>query len=303
MSTRPPPRDASRDLYRRSGARKTAPRPDAAPATPPPGVVKEVTSLNNPVVKDLRALHMKKERAETGLFLAEGLKLVTDALDEGWPIRTLVHASRVKTQPLVARAVARAEAAGALVLEVSDEVLTKICRRDNPQMVVAAFEQRLGTLADIPRETGVWVALEGIKDPGNLGTIIRTVDSVGACGVILLGDTTDPFALEAVRATMGSLFHVPLIEASLEDFVAWKQAVAMPVWGTHLKGAVDYRTVSWPDRCVLMMGNEQSGLPAPHVEACDGIVKIPMAGRADSLNLAVATAVMLYEVRRGGLRV
>lgn len=299
--TRPPPRDASRDLYRRAGHKRPAPRPEApAPAAT---AAKQVTSLANPVVKDLRALHLKKERAESGLFLAEGLKLVTDALEEGWPIRTLVHASRVKDQPLVARAVKDAKARGALVLEVSDEVLTKICRRDNPQMVVAAFEQRLGRLDDLVAPTGVWVALEGIKDPGNLGTIVRTVDSVGASGVVLIGDVTDPFALEAVRATMGSLFHVPLLAASLEDFAAWKARTAVPVYGTHLAGAVDYRSVDWPETCVLMMGNEQSGLSDAHVAACDGIVKIPMAGRADSLNLAVATAVMLYEIRRARLTV
>lgn len=297
--TRPPPRDASRDLYRRPKPAGAPPRPAAAP--PQAAAAKVVTSLANPEVKDLRALHLKKERAETGLFLAEGLKLVTDGLEEGWPIRTLVHAGRVKDQPAVAKAVAAARAAGARVLEVSDEVLTKICRRENPQMVVAAFAQRIGRLADLPAPTGVWVALEGVKDPGNLGTVVRTVDSVGASGVILLGEVTDPFALEAVRATMGSLFHVPLFAASLDEFVAWKTATGIRVWGTHLKGAVDYRSVDWPETCVLMMGNEQSGLPAAHVAACDGIVKIPMAGRADSLNLAVSTAVMLYEIRRARL--
>ncbi|TBW32284.1 RNA methyltransferase [Siculibacillus lacustris] len=294
--TRPP-----RDLYRRGADRPAAPRAAApAPSTAP---AREVTSLTNPVVKDLRALHLKKEREASGLFLAEGLKLVTDALDEGWPIRTLVHATRVKDQPLVVRAVAAAKARGALVLEVSDEVLVKICRRDNPQMVVAAFVQKIARLADLAAPSGVWVALEGVKDPGNLGTIIRTVDSVGAAGVILIGDTTDPFALEAVRATMGSLFHVPIAAATLEEFSAWTAAHRLPVWGTHLKGAVDYRSVAWPETCVVLMGNEQSGLPEAYVAVCDGLVKIPMAGKADSLNLAVATAVMLYEVRRRALGV
>lgn len=300
MIHRDPPRDAARDLYRRSGTRKPG-GPTPPRGEEPAGAVKAITSLANPVVKELRGLHLKKERAESGLFLAEGLKLVTDALEEGWPIRTLVHASRVKDQPLVRRAAETAKARGALVLETSDEVLTKICRRDNPQMVVAAFEQKIGRLADLTKPEGVWVALEGIKDPGNLGTIVRTVDSVGAKGVILIGDCTDPFALEAVRATMGSLFHVPLYAGDLDEFVAWKRATGIRCWGTHLKGAVDYRTVDWPETCVLMMGNEQSGLPEAHVAACDGIVKIPMAGRADSLNLAVATAVTLYEIRRARL--
>jgi TrmH family RNA methyltransferase len=292
--TRPP-----RDLYRRPASRDDA-CPMPRPPEPRPSTV--VTSLTNPTVKELRGLHLKKERAETGLFLAEGLKLVRDALDAGWPIATLVHAARVKDQPQVAETVKAARAAGARVLEVSDDVLVKISRRDNPQMVVAAFHQRLGTLDGLVPD-GVWVALEGVKDPGNLGTIVRTVDSVGAKGVILLGEVTDPFALEAVRATMGSLFHVPLVAASLADFAAWKRATGVKVFGTHLKGAVDYRTVDWPQTCVVLMGNEQSGLDDAHVAVCDGIVKIPMAGRADSLNLAVATAVMLYEVRRTRLGV
>ena len=288
-----------------------APRPAAPPIVPAgaravpvpapakPGVTKEVTSLSNPVVKDLRALHLKKEREATGLFLAEGLKLVADAIDENWPIRTLVHSVKVRGQPMVARIAEAARARGALVMEVSDDVLVKISRRDNPQMVVAAFEQRLLGLDDAdPKRSTVWVALEGIKDPGNLGTILRTVDSVGAAGVILIGDVTDPFALEAVRATMGSIFHVPLAAASFDGFAAWVKRHRLPVVGTHLKGAVDYRSIAYPEPVVLMMGNEQSGLPDAHVALCDHVVKIPMAGRADSLNLAIATAVMLYEIRR-----
>ncbi|WP_407048618.1 TrmH family RNA methyltransferase [Methyloraptor flagellatus] len=269
-------------------------RPDAGPAP-----AKEVTSLSNPLVKDLRGLHSKKERAETGLFLAEGLKLVADAIEQNWPIRTLVHAVKVREQPMVRRIADAARACGALVVEVSDDVLVKISRRDNPQMVVAAFEQRLLSLDDIdPSGTTVWVALEGIKDPGNLGTILRTVDSVGATGAILIGDTTDPFALEAVRATMGSIFHVPLAAGTMAEFAAWKAKHRVPVVGTHLKGAVDYRSIAYPEPVVLLMGNEQSGLPDAYVELCDHVVKIPMAGRADSLNLAIATAVMLYEIRR-----
>jgi TrmH family RNA methyltransferase len=268
------------------------------------GAVKPVTSLANPVVKDMRALQLKKERQRTGLFLAEGLKLATDALAEDWPIRILAYAATVKDQPMVRRAARGALDRDALVLEVSEAVLEKISRRDNPQMVVSVFEQRFRALADIDLDRStVWVALDRVKDPGNLGTIIRTVDSVGASGVILIGETTDPFALEAVRATMGSIFHVPVVATSAEAFMAWKRRVGVPVYGTHLKGAVDYRKVRYPEPAVLLMGNEQSGLPEALAAACDALVKIPMAGRADSLNLAVATGVMLYEMRRPRLGV
>lgn len=264
-----------------------------------PGVVKTVTSLTNPTVKDIRALQQRKYRRETGRFVAEGLKLVTDAVEVDWPIDILVYAEKVASQPQVAQVAAKVKARGGLILQVSEPVLAKITHRENPQMVVGVFRQKLIRLSDIePGGTTVWVALEGIKDPGNLGTVIRTVDSVGASGVILVGDTVDPFSIETVRATMGSIFAVPIARATVAEFLAWKAGFPGPVVGTHLAGAVDYRTLNYPEPMILLMGNEQSGLPQPVAEACDCLVKIPMAGKADSLNLAVSTGIMLYEIRR-----
>ncbi|WP_026785111.1 TrmH family RNA methyltransferase [Pleomorphomonas koreensis] len=267
-----------------------------------PGAVRQITSLTNPVVKDIRALAMKKAREETGQFLGEGLKLVTDALEEHWPIAAVAYAPAVRDQPHVAKAAAAVRARGGDVLEMSEAVLAKITRRDNPQMVVGVFGQRLRPLADVKVGEGeVWVALEEVRDPGNLGTIIRTVDSVGAKGVVLIGDTCDPFSFEAVRATMGSLFHVPLVKTGRDAFVAWARASGVRLVGTHLKATHDYRKVEAHAPTVLVMGNEQAGLSEPMSAACDVRVKIPMAGRADSLNLAVATGVMLYELRRNSL--
>lgn len=266
------------------------------------GEVRAITSLTNPVIKDIRALAMKKERERTGLFTAEGLKLVADAIDGGWDLRQLVHSSKVRDQPMVRRIVAQATARGALVLEVSDAVLEKIARRDNPQMVIGVFAQRWLRLADLdPARQTLVIALEGVKDPGNLGTVVRTADAVGASAVVLIGDTTDPFGTEAVRASMGSIFARPLIRAEVDAFFAWAGASALPVIGTHLKGAVDYRAVEWREPGILLMGNEQSGLPQPIAERCHALVKIPMAGSADSLNLAIATAVVAFEARRSRL--
>ena len=267
------------------------------------GQVKEVTSLANPIVKDIKALALKKFRDQQNAFLAEGLKLVIDALDIGWTIRTLVFSKAALGNPAVEKAAARTVAAGGLVLEVNDKVLGAITRRDNPQMVVGVFQQRWQPLKDI-RLAGddVWVALDRVRDPGNLGTIIRTADAVGAKGVILVGDTTDPFSLETVRATMGSVFSVPVARASAEAFLAWRKETPAALIGTHLKGSVDYRSVDYAKGpVVLVMGNEQQGLPESIAEACDHLIRIPQAGRADSLNLAVATGVALYEIRRSAL--
>jgi len=269
-----------------------------------PGRVVEVTSLANPMVKDIKALATKKHREETRTFLAEGLKLVIDALDQGWAIRTLVFGKAALGNALLERTAARAVAAGATVIEASAKVLEAITRRDNPQMVVAVFEQRYARLADFrPKGDDTYLALDRVRDPGNLGTILRTADAAGAKGVILIGETTDPFAIETVRATMGSIFAIPVARAREEDFIAFAKGFGGLVAGTHLKGSVDYRSVDWRGRPVLLvMGNEQQGLTDPLAEACTALVRIPQAGRADSLNLAVATGVMLYEARRHALR-
>ncbi|MBZ9891278.1 RNA methyltransferase [Mesorhizobium sp. BR1-1-3] len=269
-----------------------------------PGQVKEVTSLANPLVKDIKALAQKKFRDQQNAFMAEGLKLVIDALDLGWQIRTLVFAKAGRGNAAVEKVAARAVAAGGMVLEVSEKVLVAITRRDNPQMVVGVFSQKFLALKDVRADNGdVWVALDRVRDPGNLGTVIRTVDAVGAKGVILVGDTTDPFSVETVRATMGSIFAVPVAKATTEAFLAWRGEFSGLVAGTHLKGAVDYRSVDFSRGPVLlMMGNEQQGLPESLAASCDRLLRIPQAGRADSLNLAVATGIMLFEIRRGALK-
>ena len=275
------------DEYRKPGARRV-------------GQVKEVTSLTNPIVKDIKGLTSKKEREESGTFLAEGLKLIIDAVELGWEISTLVYAKAAKGKPLVEQVSARTVARGGLVLEVSEKVLSSITRRDNPQMVVGVFEQQWKNLGYLSLEKGqTFVALDRVRDPGNLGTIIRTADAAGASGVILVGDCTDPFSLETVRATMGSVFAMPVYRASADEFVGWAKLSGGQIVATHLAGSVDYRTIDYAKKpTILLMGNEQSGLPEQLAKAADRLARIPQAGRADSLNLAVATAVMLYEARR-----
>src|SRR6185312_426936 len=173
-----------------------------------------ITSLTNPTVKAVRALHMRKEREESGLFLAEGLKIVIEAIDLGHAPAILMYGPDAASHPLLQRAAQTARDAGGEVIEVSREVLEKVSRRDNPQAVVAVFRQVYTPLADIrPQDAPCWVALQAVRDPGNLGTIVRTADAAGCGGVILVGDCTDPFSVEAVRATMGSVFAVKIAKA------------------------------------------------------------------------------------------
>lgn len=263
--------------------------------------IETVTSTANPKVKAIKALQLKKHRDEEKAFLAEGMKLVIDALEQGWTIRTLVYAREAgkAADDLAAKAHAR----GAQILVVNQKVLTAITRKDNPQTVIGVFEQRLTPLPSLKPETGdLIVALDRVRDPGNLGTVIRTCDAVGAKAVILIGDTTDPFSVEAVRATMGSVFAVPLVRTSEQAFIDWAGRQNATIAGTHLKGAVDYRKPDWNARAnIVVMGNEQQGLTDELAAACTVLARIPQAGKADSLNLAVATGVMLFEVQRSRL--
>jgi TrmH family RNA methyltransferase len=269
----------------------------------PPIPAKRITSLANPVVKEIRGLALAKNRKASGLFVAEGLKLVADAVEAGWPIATLVHADTVAGQPLVARLAADCRAKGGRTIAVSTAVLAKISRRDNPQTVLGVFRQRLMPLDEAASGTGaLWIALETVRDPGNLGTIVRTADAAGASGVILIGDTVDPFSVEAVRATMGSIFNVPLVRGSLAEFAALARGWPGTVVGTHLAATVDYRQAPYRMPVLLVMGGEQAGLSAEATRLCRTLVKIPMDGRADSLNLAVATGVMAFEIMRGRLK-
>ncbi|WP_246160669.1 TrmH family RNA methyltransferase [Aureimonas fodinaquatilis] len=272
--------------------------------TSAPGRVKEITSISNPIIKDIRNLALRKGREETGLFMAEGLKLVLDALDSGWQIDTLIVARNQLHNPVLSKAAARTVASGADLLEVSDKVLAAVTRRDNPQSAVGVFRQQTTTIGKLDLGgDGVLVALDRVRDPGNLGTILRTADAAGVKGVVLIGDTVDPFSLETVRATMGSIFAVPIIRMSEGAFLGWRAGFKGLVAGTHMAGTTDFREPAYnKQQTVLLMGNEQAGLTEGLAKACDVLVRIPQSGKADSLNLAIATGLMIFEARRASLQ-
>lgn len=261
-----------------------------------PGRIHEITAVSNPRIKSVKGLAQKKNRDLNATFLVEGMKLVRDAFEQGWQIDTFIYAATTNNTDQIKELAAKVRVFGADILAVNEKVLTSITRKDNPQMVVAVVKQQWKDQPDKPvSNQTVWIALDRVRDPGNLGTIIRSADSAGVEGIILVGETTDPFSLEATRASMGSIFNVPLVKMSEEAFLNWRPNWKGNVIGTHLNGAEDYRTIDYAsDPVLLLMGNEQQGLPDNLAEACDKLALIPMHGAADSLNLAIATGVMLF---------
>lgn len=257
-----------------------------------------ITSFGNATVKRLRSLHDKKGRRAEGLFLVEGLRLVTEAVEAGRVPRVLLVSEEASAHPLARAAAAATEAGGGEVVTATREILGKVTGKDNPGAVAAAFAVWPTPLGAIDRAAaGHFVVCAGLKDPGNLGTILRTADATGAGGVILLDQGCDPFSVEAVRASMGALFTCPVAQADGAEFVAWLRAGPGMLVGTYLgPGTVDYQAVRYEPPTFAFMGNEQSGLSADYAAACDVLVRMPMAGKADSLNVAVATGVLLYEI-------
>ncbi|MBA2125369.1 RNA methyltransferase [Hyphomicrobium methylovorum] len=260
---------------------------------------KIITSLTNDRVKAIRALDMRKVRKETGLFVAEGASLLVTARDHGFVPETLVYQTGTAATGIARGLVTHALSAGAEVLEVSEAVLTKLSSKDNPQTLLGVFRQQFAPPPDLTSmsHSDTWLALEEIRDPGNLGTIIRTADAVGAAGVILVGTTCDPYALDAVRATMGSIFAVPIVKMDRPQFTEFAKRWPGDAIGTHLTARHDFRSETYRGPQLIVMGGEGPGLSTAVAAVCSKLVKIPMAGNLDSLNLAVATALMLYQVR------
>lgn len=255
-----------------------------------------ITAFSNPLVKDTRALRDKKHRRETGLFMAEGLRILTEAREAGHVPVTLFFASGA-AHPLLDALIAETEAAHGEAVETSADILHKLSGKDNPQTVLGVYRAFDLALERIDRDAApLWIVAQAVRDPGNLGTILRTGDAVGAGGLILVDDCVDPFSVEAVRATMGALFTQRLAHARWTDFVTWLRSGPGQLVGTSLAATTDYQAPRYAPPTFILVGNEAQGLPPGYEAECDLLVKMPMLGKADSLNAAVATAVMAYEV-------
>ena len=267
-----------------------------------------ITSLQNDRVKLIRSLDMRKARRETGLFVAEGASLLVTARDNGHVPRILVTQAWSEHGDIGLALIDWALEAGSEVLAASPVVLQKLAAKDNPQAMMGVFEQRWDTArlagGNSPgAQEDVWLAVEEVRDPGNLGTMLRTVEAVGAKGVILVGQCCDPYSHECVRATMGSIFAVPLVRMDRTAFIEFAKTWPGDVVGTHLEAAEDFRLAKPRGPILLVMGSEGPGMSEEVRAACSTLVKIPMSGTLDSLNLAIATALTLYQLRGAQLHV
>jgi TrmH family RNA methyltransferase len=258
---------------------------------------RSVSKHQHPHLKLVYALRTREERQRTGLYYVEGLRFVAFATQHHIPVEMLVVCHALLEQPFARRLIQRQKRLGTPVVEVPAGVFRDLSRAEEPQGIGAVVRQRWERLEKIrPGDELCWIVHQAVRSPGNLGTILRTSEAVGGAGVILLDDMTDPYDPASVRSTMGAIFSQRFVRTDIAAFQRWKRKHRYMLVGTSPSATQDYHEVHYQQPTLLLMGEERKGLPPELQSLCDMMVRIPMVGEADSLNLAIATGIMLYEV-------
>jgi TrmH family RNA methyltransferase len=262
-----------------------------------------ISSAANPVVKRMRLLGDRRHRRREGAFVVEGIQPVWQAIEAGADVEVLVMGPDLLGSAAAARMVAEQEAAGVRVARLTAELFARVSARDGPSGLAAIVRARIPGLAGVQvTPHAVFLALHEIGNPGNLGTIIRTADAAGAAGVVLIGAAADPYDPAAVKASMGALFAVPVARAAdPAEFLRWAAGSGVTVVTTSARARTSFWEAGYPRPVALLLGAEGAGLPDDVLAAGDLQVRIPMTGTAESLNLAVAAGLLLYQARRPDL--
>jgi TrmH family RNA methyltransferase len=257
-----------------------------------------ISSPSNPKIKQARQLRQRKYRQESGLILVEGIHPVGEAVAAAAPVEAIYYAPDLLSSEFAQRLVEEQIRSGINCYAVAPQVFETITEKDNPQGILAVVRPRTYMLEDLDPKNFPWgVALVAPQDPGNIGAILRTIDAVGASGLILLDSSADPYHPSAVRASMGTIFWYPLAQTSFTAFIDWAQRHAYHLIGASAHGERDYRlSQPYARPAILLLGSEQKGLQPEHLAICEKVLSLPMHGRASSLNLAVAAGVLLYQM-------
>jgi TrmH family RNA methyltransferase len=247
------------------------------------------------LVRHLRSLRTPDVRQQTGTCYIEGARIIVQAINAQTPLVVGVVAPELAVHPHAREAVRALKDGGIPLVELSASDFARISFKEQRHGVGAVMKTQIMSIDQLKAVSANWVALGGLGNPGNLGAIMRTCDAVGAAGLILLDQTTDPYHPAALRASMGAIFAQRLVRASFVELLEWAKLAGYAVVGTAPDASHSYRAFRYPQPCVLLVGSERTGLSRDQAAACDALVRIPMVGTSDSLNVAVAASVVLYE--------
>lgn len=256
-----------------------------------------ITSGRNPHIKQLRALQTRKGRKKSGLFIAEGIHHVAAALESRSPIEAVYYSPELLSGSYGTQLVNRIREAEVPVRAVAEQIFGSLSGKDHPQGILAVVRQTWHTLEETSPTVVPWaLATVMPQDPGNIGALLRTLDAVGAGGLILLDGGADPFHPTAVRASMGAVFRLRVMAASTGSFLDWARRHGYTLIGSSAHSATDYREMQCPLPAILLLGSEREGLSTQTQSQCAQVLRLPMRGGVTSLNLAVAGGVLLYHM-------
>lgn len=255
-----------------------------------------ITSPSNSKIKLVRKLRNKKFRDENQLFYIEGPRIISEAFDENWKFDQVIYCMDLINDEYSNQLLEKILKAGFDSYEVNKQVFESFSIKSGPKGLAAVLYPITYGIEHVKELSGLWVGLDRIQDPGNLGTIMRTIDSVGGSGVLLIDQCTDPFDIAAIRGSMGAIFSLKIVKTDHNTFSKFLTGKGFPIIGTSDSAENNYQSISYNKDMILLMGSEREGLSNPLVKVCDTLVRIPMVGKSDSLNLAVATSICLYEI-------
>ncbi len=256
-----------------------------------------VTFPSDPRYLTLRSLQTDRGRLQTGLYLIEGIRHVVRAVEQKAPIQLLFVDPSVLSNPFGQKLARRARQSGVAGIRLAPQLYRELTLAAEPQGIGAVIRQQWHPIADLkPARNSFWLAVESIDLPGNLGTIIRTAEAAGVTGIFLLGPSDDPWDPACVRASMGSMFSPKLVRCTIREFAQWARSFGVTAAGSSPRGLLDFKAFRsrWP--AVLLIGSERQGLSEELIDAADFTLRIPMRGRCDSINAAVAAGVLLFEM-------
>lgn len=257
-----------------------------------------ITSFSNPLIKQIKRLRQKKYREREQLHFAEGLRTVLSAIESGVVIETIVYSPELLRSELALQTLAEQEEAGTRCQAISTSLFQSISERDNPVGLAAVISNRWYSIGDFQvDQDDIFVALMNVAEPGNLGTIFRTADAAGAAGLLLVGTVVDPYHPTTIKASMGTLYSMPFARLDdSEQLFTWAESMGLQTVATTARSGTNFRRVEYSKPAILIMGSEREGLDRQIIKRAGQIVTIPMKGGASSLNLAAATAIILFEM-------
>ncbi len=255
-------------------------------------MIKDIVSLQNSIVKEAAELNLKKYRSQRCEFLVEGVRAVQEAINSGWELTAIFFDDTVSGEKISLMLQHNAVAC----YHVNRAIIERLTDTKNPQGIVAVVKEQQNSLADLADENGLLLVLDEVRDPGNVGTIIRTADAAGAVGVVLLSACADLYSRKVVRSTKGSIFHLPIItDVDKNSFCSWCNKENWALWVSSLSGGTSIYEIKWEEKVALVMGNEANGVSEDMLKAAKQKAFIPMQGKAESLNVSIAAGVFMFE--------